>query len=86
MAATVASVGTGRVNPSVYLRPMAQPTSRPPARISTSHAIAHLRGYDEVVLLHRFGSCSGVAETVFASTDRIVLISMHPAPSLALSA
>src|SRR5262245_32968344 len=37
----VQSVGHHRVKPSVYFRPMAQPTSNSPATTSMTHAISH---------------------------------------------
>src|SRR5689334_8463160 len=44
MASTVHTEGQGRVNPSVYLRPIAQPTSNNPATTRMSHAMGVLDG------------------------------------------
>src|SRR6476469_7876823 len=42
MLRPVRSVGSGRVKPAVYFRPMAQPTSSRPATTRMIHAIEHL--------------------------------------------
>src|SRR5690606_10870647 len=47
IAPTVPTEGHRRVKPSVYFRPMAQPTSKKPATTSTSHAISGLREFGE---------------------------------------
>jgi hypothetical protein len=39
IAAPVSALGSGLVNPSVYLSPTAQPTSRRPAAKSMIHAL-----------------------------------------------
>jgi hypothetical protein len=48
-AATVSVVGTGRVNPSVYLRPTAHAVSRTPAAIRITQGMRALLYTDEVV-------------------------------------
>ena len=81
----VAIVGTRRVNPSVYLRPIAQPISRPPARIRTSHAMPHLHRHDEAVpasVVH-----AGREAVLAQAQIGVVLTSSQVRrPSLALSA